>query len=298
MHNPIFILKKHYNLSVLFLQNDKSGLVNNVFIVQTQYGKYVLKQYIKSTLQDIIYEVNITNYLVKHAFFTPKIIKTIFNEHYCVENCEHYVLFEYIENKQNRNVAIKKYTTLYSHFSKLLTNIELENRANWCPLYNCQWIKTLENKSLYPKLLKQLELYEFKLKKIYNLLPRSLVHGDLKKDNILISTRNLYLIDFGNARNEARCFDVIHLADSISNNQQTISIKHFAHCLKLFNIACLFTEHEKYAMIWMLIIHKITEVMFYSQKNKSKTHKIRQDINFLIKNEHEFLRQINKELAK
>lgn len=286
------IIEINYHLKVVDSVKINKGLINELIILDTYSEKYILKKLSTKNLSDINYEIAIIDYLISKKFLTPNIIPANNKEKYVIYNNYYYFLFEYTEEVP-KLINYENYAKLLSDFFMQMKGYDLIERQNWYPLYKCKWLKNSKNISLKPELIKILNLYETKLYKLYHHLPKIVVHGDFKTENIINSNEGLCLIDFGNSRPEARAFDIIHLADSVTNKRD-ISIEGILEFINSISKYVKMSDAEKKSFIYLLIIHKINEYFFYNKIDKEKKEKILKEIVILVDKEEEFSKKVLK----
>lgn len=285
------IVEDNYNIKVKSQKKINLGYINNVTIINTDKKKYVLKKFEQANENDIKYEINIIDLLVKNKIKTSLIVSDKDGGQYNKFGDFYYVLFEYLESS-SQSIASPECAKLYSEYHNAIKKLGNIKRENWLTLCDCKWIKNKNNKENFPELLDYLVFYEKKLSKIYTNLPKIIIHGDLKKDNIIKTKKGLHLIDFGNSRVEARCLDIAHIADSLDG--KTFCIDKLTSFLNDLREYMKLNKTERESMIYLLIIHKITETFFYNKKNERKRKSILKDIKMLIKNEKEFIEKLIK----
>lgn len=244
-----------------------NGNMNNVFVLNLNNNKYIIR--VSKFNND--FECKILRLLAEHDFNSPKLLKKIkiyFNN---------ITICKYIEGENP-----KVYNDLF--FEKLAEKLRLLHSIP-CKYEQVDYsnneetlnkLKNYYDLSITSKYLKnETDFISKKYKEIENLnlnsLPKNIVHSDIKKENLLVDNKELYIIDFGNVYVGNRLIDLIRVIMWFfikNNNYDFCAIKKFI--LQYFKKNLNLSELEKSNISMLIkycILYNLLKDIYLYEKN-------------------------------
>ena len=206
-----------------------NGLVNKTFLVQTQTDKYILQQISKNMgdEQKLMANIkNITDYIENQKMVTMKLVPTVDGQSFERVGNHNFRLFEFVEGKvyeiinsfedfKKAGIAFAKFSKALEHFPANTLFVTLPEFHNTQKRYE-DFLKAVEygNQSRV-KLAKDqidfLTVNNFLIDEINTLialgLPKRIIHGDTKINNVIFGKRHTCVIDFDTVMQSYLCYD-------------------------------------------------------------------------------------------
>lgn len=165
----IKILEKHYEIKIKEFERSKESTDKNVYIIQSEKEKYVLKIY--NTKEHTFEMINLHMFLKESNINVPEVIKSNTGENFVLVDRKYFVMYSFIEGKKLKYLQFNKYT--------------IEQIAEY--LRNLHELKNIEI---------NLERVPFQI----NSNRMSILHFDVTKNNIFYNDGKIYFIDFDDAK--------------------------------------------------------------------------------------------------
>jgi homoserine kinase type II len=202
-------------------QGIKSGITNTNYFLMTAHDRFVLTLFEKNTIEDLPYFVDLMSHLATHSFLCPKPILKKNGIALSILKNKPALIVTYLKGKEVTNPEVNHCKAV----GKSLAELHVKS-ANFVAQHqntrDLSWIKktaeTLFNELPQDesKLLKEEILYQEKQN--YK-LPKSTIHGDLFKDNVLFLNDEVSgFIDFYYA-----CTDYLILDVAIAVNDWCVN---------------------------------------------------------------------------
>ena len=203
-------------------QGIKSGITNTNYFLMTAHDRFVLTLFEKNTIEDLPYFVDLMSHLATHSFLCPKPILKKNGIALSILKNKPALIVTCLKGKEVTNPEVNHCKAV----GKSLAELHVKS-ANFVAQHqntrDLSWIKktaeTLFNELPQDesKLLKEEILYQEKQN--YK-LPKSTIHGDLFKDNVLFLNDEVSgFIDFYYA-----CTDYLILDVAIAVNDWCVNI--------------------------------------------------------------------------
>ncbi len=206
----------------LFLSSKaiNKGTVQEVHLLETDQGKYILKSYNRS-MESIEFELTVLNLLSKHNFSCLKPCKNSVGKSIQLLDGKPCVIYEYIEGVHIENPSELQMKELVIKVAELHNITEgyqpkvTSSRLN----YNVEQCKLLVEKEViklgteHAKLKLEWYLKEIESLQLPQSLPKGICHGDFNFTNVIYRNDKFEaLIDFDDANYTYLIFDLVHLA--------------------------------------------------------------------------------------
>lgn len=236
------ILRNYDFGSLISYQVYATGTVQENIRLDTDRGKYVLKYYKSRSIDYVLFELSLIEYLNKKDFCCPPLFKTKTGKLHTIHDKKVVAIYKWIEGEHKK-------TLKYDHLDQLIQKIaELhlitenlhiagyENRWNYGVDFCYSYVKVnLKNNNTPSSLQKK----EWLITELNNLtlpdtLSQGIVHGDLDPSNILFENESLKaIIDYDDSNFTYLLFDIIGLIDR--RNYKFLSSKYFGLIRYIFN---------------------------------------------------------------
>ena len=202
-------------------QGIKSGITNTNYFLMTAHDRFVLTLFEKNTIEDLPYFVDLMSHLATHSFLCPKPILKKNGTALSILKNKPALIVTCLKGKEVTNPEVNHCKAVGKSLAEL--HVKLANFvAQHQNTRDLSWIKktaeTLFNELPQDesKLLKEEILYQEKQN--YK-LPKSTIHGDLFKDNVLFLNDEVSgFIDFYYA-----CTDYLILDVAIAVNDWCVN---------------------------------------------------------------------------
>jgi len=202
-------------------QGIKSGITNTNYFLMTAHDRFVLTLFEKNTIEDLPYFVDLMSHLATHSFLCPKPILKKNGTALSILKNKPALIVTCLKGKEVTNPEVNHCKAVGKSLAELhvkSANFEAQHQNT----RDLSWIKktaeTLFNELPQDesKLLKEEILYQEKQN--YK-LPKSTIHGDLFKDNVLFLNDEVSgFIDFYYA-----CTDYLILDVAIAVNDWCVN---------------------------------------------------------------------------
>jgi len=209
----------------------RSGFVNTTAIVETEQGRFFLKQRHPSlrNVRLIRYQHALMGHLTHNGFPAPRVIRTCRGDTLLQVGLEVYELHEYIRGErfqQGREGHFRAVARTLAHFHELATTFEPQQRPSFNTLYDleesCDLLKQVRARWQHaPDLddvLSDLEESAQRLaaglsKRGYGELSRLPIHGDFYADNLTFrDDRIVGVFDYDKVSEQARIVEIAETA--------------------------------------------------------------------------------------
>lgn len=199
-----------------------AGSVQTNLLVVTTKGKFVLRVYRNRSRSSITFEIDLINFLKKHRFSCPGIIKNKDKEYISEYKNRMCTIFEFIEGGYIKNPSSKQQNQLIrtvAEMQNILKNykpIHITSRWNYSPTL-CKNLAETEaqklNTSDAEEKLKWLKKEVIKLR-LPKTLPMGICHCDFHYANILFK-KGIFnaLLDFDDANYTYKIYDLVCLIE-------------------------------------------------------------------------------------
>lgn len=239
-----------------------NGNINNVFYVSDDDKQFI----IRISKGNNSFEKSVLELLNDDVYLGPKIIYQF--------NCNNnfIMICDYIKGKNpaklNKNIVkglADNLIQLHNVNIKKLTNdsnMPTESITQLKYYFNCI-NKTLKNED-------RLFLTD-KIKKIekldMNCFPQSLIHSDIKRENILVDKEKIYLIDFGNCYIGPRIIDIIRVAMWFFIRDKN-NLKYLKQFLEDYNLKLTEEERKNLDLLfdYCIVYNYVKDIYLYEQK--------------------------------
>ena len=183
-----------------------NGNLNKVFKMNLNDKSYI----IRISKFDNTFETEILKILEKNHMNTPRVKASfVFEKNFSM-------ICDYIEGK-NPDIFDESFYKNLSLELKKLHNIKVPINMKNVNFESLEKLKTYYKVSINSKYLKEdLNLVDRLFNEVNNhlnldILPKCIVHSDIKKENIIVSNDDVHLIDFGNCYIGNRFIDIIRI---------------------------------------------------------------------------------------
>lgn len=227
----LFGIAKKFDIKgqILSIKPYGNGLVNKTFLVETQTNKYILQQISKNMgdEQKLMTNIkNITDYIESKKMTTMKLVPTADGQSFERVGNQNFRLFEFFEGKVYETINsfedFKKAGIAFAKFSKALEHFPANDLYITLPeFHNTQkryedFLEAVKcGNQARMKLAKEqidfLIVNNFLIAEINTLialgLPKRIIHGDTKINNIIFGKRHTCVIDFDTVMPSYLCYD-------------------------------------------------------------------------------------------
>ena len=221
-----------------------TGNVQTNLILTTSKSKYIFRYYENRSKGSVIFECNLIDYLKKHKYPCPGVLKSKENDHVGILDSKPYVIFEFMEGehlktptKDQKNQLIKQVAELQI-ITEGYTPINVEHRWNYSPEL-CLKIAKEESKKIGTKnATKKLAWLRSEIEKLElpESLPLGICHCDFHFSNVLFDSGNFNaLIDFDDANYTYITFDLASLIEPYVTGFDWNTWQNFKHDANVFD---------------------------------------------------------------
>ncbi|MSQ80254.1 MAG: homoserine kinase [Candidatus Methylopumilus sp.] len=202
-------------------QGIKSGITNTNYFLMTKNDQFVLTLFEKNSIEDLPYFVNLMSHLAKHAFLCPKPILKKNGTALSILKNKPALIVSCLKGKELTKPEANHCGTVGKNLAELHT-IAKDFETHHQNTRDLTWIKKTANTLLGKLPLDEDELLKeeiaYQEKQNYK-LPKSTIHGDLFKDNVLFLNNEVSgVIDFYYA-----CTDYLILDVAIAVNDWCVN---------------------------------------------------------------------------
>lgn len=237
-------------------QGIKSGITNTNYFLMTAHDRFVLTLFEKNTIEDLPYFVGLMSHLAEHSFLCPKPIFKRDGRALSILNNKPALIVTYLEGKE----IIKPEVNHCAAVGRSLAELHVKSadfEAQQQNTRDINWIKKIADSlfNLLPqdesRFLKEEILYQEKQN--YK-IPKSTIHGDLFRDNVLFLNDEVSgFIDFYYACTDYLILDVaIAVNDWCVNDDGSFDKARLNAFLDAYKKIRLFNEDEDRAWNDML----------------------------------------------
>lgn len=241
----------------------KNGNLNNVYLLSNNQKEYIIRE----SIFDNSFESNVLRLLNENTFNCPEIITNFKTDSKYIMICK-YIIGENPKNIDKKHIIElgKMLNQLHSISYSFTTNDYKSNE------------ETIEKMLFYFQNIKENKLIRNDISFLYKslkeikgidltLFPKSIVHSDIKKENMLINGNKVYLIDFGNCYIGCKFIDIIRVImwlfvkeNNINENNITYFLKSYAYIEKV--------EKDNFIILlkFCLLYNLFKDIYLYQQK--------------------------------
>lgn len=191
---------RNYSLAVENIDLITISSINNVYKCYCREGVFIAKEYLNESLFNVN-SVIVHEKLNKLINLTPKIVKTKNNSLFSYQDGKYTLLTNFVENKEYGKEKTSEICYLLKYLHKRLEHFYF-SETNYKKDYH-QIQSSLERYQKNNLCMKEKELlnirktYNMKFKFGYSPKVFSNIHGDFKKENVLLNNQNKFqVIDF------------------------------------------------------------------------------------------------------
>lgn len=184
-----------------------NGNMNNVFILELDDNKYIIRM----SEFDNDFECEILKLLEKYNIDSPRLLTNF------KLKSKNIMICKYIEGDNPsvyNEIFFEKLAEALSKLHSIPCKYEqVDYKDNEESLLKLKEYYDLSITSKYLKEDKELinKIYQEVESLNLNILPKNIIHSDIKKENLLVNDNELYLIDFGNVYVGNRLIDLIRV---------------------------------------------------------------------------------------
>ncbi len=262
--NSLLINKlKKLNLgSNLYLERFSSGIENENYLLKTENKKYVVRIYLKRSLEEIKYEISILKKLSKYNF-VPDVKSRIIP----IEK-KFFVVFEYIPGKmlsQLNSISEKDLSKLCKKIfliHKSLLKFHPSGSKKRYRIDDLSFVSMKSNLDPNLKLIIESEIKFLESKKIdYDTLTKSIIHEDISPNNIISCQDKLSIIDFDDAHHGPIVSDISTLIKSLIIDVEGLNFKKINICLESYGLNNL--QKQDLSIIYYLLRRRTLFMIIY-----------------------------------
>ena len=278
-------------------QGIKSGITNTNYFLMTAHDRFVLTLFEKNTIEDLPYFVDLMSHLATHSFLCPKPILKKNGIALSILKNKPALIVTCLKGKEVTNPEVNHCKAV----GKSLAELHVKS-ANFVAQHqntrDLSWIKktaeTLFNELPQDesKLLKEEILYQEKQN--YK-LPKSTIHGDLFKDNVLFLNDEVSgFIDFYYACTDYLILDVaIAVNDWCVNSDGSFDESRLNAFLDAYKKIRSFNDNEDRA--WNDVL-RLASLRFWVSRLNDFYHAEEGELTF-IKDPNHFKKILNKRIS-
>ena len=190
-----------------YIRKIENGNLNDVYVLAINNNKFI----IRSSKNANNFEVEVLRKLNKYDLQVPILLSDlIYNERYIT-------VLQYIEGEEPKKLNYNQLENLANLIKKIhhIPINDLENNKNQ-PVESLdvlmQYFEKIKNSFYLKKDFEYILKYINEFSKIeFDKLEKYIIHGDIKKPNMLVNKDKVYLIDFGNCYLGNRMIELIRV---------------------------------------------------------------------------------------
>lgn len=190
-----------------YIRKIENGNLNDVYVLAINNNKFI----IRSSKNANNFEVEVLRKLNKYDLQVPILLSDlIYNERYIT-------VLKYIEGEEPKELNYNQLENLANLIKKIhhIPINDLENNKNQ-PVESLnvlmQYFEKIKNSFYLKKNFEYILKYINDFSKIeFDKLEKHIIHGDIKKPNMLVNKDKVYLIDFGNCYLGNRMIELIRV---------------------------------------------------------------------------------------
>lgn len=223
-HAAIAQILEHYDIGALAeVTAFTTGAVQTNLLLHTTRGKFVLRYYRQNrSVAAVQFEVNLLNYLKRHAYPCPGVIRNKHGRYLGLHQEKPYALFAFVEGVQIEEPTAAQQTQLIQKVAELhnLTRHyrPTQRHARWN--YGVPFCATLAEQTAQriatAGAQEKLAWYRQTLAQVVlpAALPKGICHADFHFSNVLFKDGNFHaLLDFDDANYTYLTFDLVALLE-------------------------------------------------------------------------------------
>lgn len=283
-----------------------AGSVQTNMLVVTTKGEFVLRSYRNRSISSVMFEIELINFLKKHAFPCPGIIKNQDKEYISECKSKLYVIFEFIEGRHIKKPSSKQQSQLIRKVAEMqnilknYTSLHIKSRWNYSPKLCTKLARKEARKVNTPdaeEKLKWLKKEVVKLK-LPKSLPMGICHCDFHYANILFKNGIFSaLLDFDDANYTYKTYDLVSLIEPFTfswNNWKKYTLND--NVLDFNKTKKVVREYDKYRKLsniekkYLFDVYKLSiliDCVWYFSRGSAR--------DFYEKRKIDFLNQLGRE---
>lgn len=228
------ILRNYDFGSLISYQVYSTGTVQENIRLDTDRGKYVLKYYKSRTIDYVLFELSLVEYLIRKDFCCASLFKTKSDELYTLHDKKVVAIYKWIEGEHKKVLKYNHLDQLIQKIAELhliTENLQLagyKHRWNYGVEFCLNYISDKLKKKTATSSLQKKKWLKAELNNLIlpNGMSQGIVHGDLDLSNIIFENEELKaIIDFDDSNYTYLLFDIIGLIDR--KNYKFLSNKYF-----------------------------------------------------------------------
>lgn len=275
----------------------ENGNLNDVYVLTINNNKLI----IRSSKNVNNFEVEVLRKLNKYDLQVPILLSNL------VYNKRYITVLQYIEGKEPKELNYNQLEDLANLIRKIhyIPIDDLANNKNQ-PVESLnvlmQYFERIKNSIYLRKDFEYIQKYINDFSKIeFDKLEKCIIHGDIKKPNMLVNENNVYLIDFGNCYLGNRMIELIRIIMWIFSKDANLDFNKISFFLQSYfkdNNITKIELRNLYLLIRYCLIYNIVKDIYlyengelneiYIKDNDLKWIEILKDEVLLNKVEEEF----------
>ena len=221
MENIKKFIKENYGFLLKDYKMLKEGSIQKNYLLETNQGKFVLKQYVRDrSLESVMFEVEVVNFLEDKDFPTSYIIRNNNNESISYLNGTPSILYQYFTGIHIENMSplqFNQLVKLVAKLNKVTNNFKPANTKDRWNYEENSWPEValkIVSESKREDKMKKYEYLQKELSKLQfsNELSKGIVHCDFHYTNIIFENEEIkVLIDFDDSNYSYLVIDLAFL---------------------------------------------------------------------------------------
>ncbi len=252
-------------------KHNTNALVNTVYELKTNKGKYVVKIFDGSPEKVVAFQTHLLHLLTTAKIATPPLVRTIHGQDYIMYNHKPLMVqnfFSGLPPKKLTNNKVKDFGITIARIHQLLSRQKGGNYwENNHELIKRKLVSKLNTFQLNKEFLKILaNTKKLNLKK----MKKGIIHSDLHSENLLANNNRIVVIDWDDAHRDFYAyelavfiFDILIKPKIIYKNQIKIFLKSYE--------SIIFLNAEEKKAIYYFIGHRLLTAMHWGI-NQLKRH--------------------------
>jgi Ser/Thr protein kinase RdoA (MazF antagonist) len=238
----------HYDVGALDqVEALTAGTVQTNLLLNTTQGRFVLRYYEQNrSLESVLFEVNLINYLKRHSYPCPGVVRNVHRRLAALYKDRPFALFEFVEGTHIEHPTERQKQQLIQKAAEL-QNVTRHYRPFYAQFrwnYGVELCETLAeaaaNRIATPNALQKLMWYKQALSELVlpASLPKGICHCDFHFSNVLFKDGEFQaLLDFDDANYTFLTFDLAYLIEPFISSFRWDTWENFAPRDEVFDFA-------------------------------------------------------------